>query len=180
MFVVQYDVSVKCHDKIFNKYVKHQGQISFKVTQKTRLEMREGKSYHFDKVIKKFRCVKSTLRLLLEWLGALEQPLLLIGSCDWYPLLKEIKAHEVEQLFEEKVMGFCDIRDLFKDWKYKKKLNIHELSSRLLEGYNNDNKYDTISDGGIEGDGLIWVKMLQSMLDKKSQYRRTYNIFDSY
>jgi len=77
-------------------------------------------------------------------------------------------------------MGFCDIIDLFKDWKYKKKLNIHELSSRLLEGYNNDNKYDTISDGGIEGDGVIWVKMLQSMLDKKSQYRRTYNIFDSY
>ena len=75
--------------------------------------MREGKLYRFDKVIKKFRSVKSTLRLILEWLGALEQPLLLIGSWYWYPLLKEIKAHEVEQLFEEKVMGFCDIRDLF-------------------------------------------------------------------
>ena len=64
-------------------------------------------------------------------------------------------------------MGFCDIRGLFKDWKYGKKLNIHELSSRLLEGHNNDDKYATISDGGFEGDDLIWVKMFQSMLDKK-------------
>ena len=52
LFVVQYDVSVKCHDKIFNKYVKHQGQISSKVTQKTGLEMREGKLYRCDKIIK--------------------------------------------------------------------------------------------------------------------------------